>query len=102
MPEIDEQFILYSMKAMGTRDNRGKKAQNTGLRDELAAFYEAEFKDLITHDKFDLKNISFLLPYLATQMHTAIHNNLKEHFITRLYRFINKTVTPYEQEAGKD
>ena len=101
IPEIDEQFILYSMKAMGTRDNRGKKAQNTGLQDELASFYEAEFKDLITHNKFDLKNMSFLLPYLATQIHTAIHNNLKEHFITRLYRFINKTVSPYEQDFDK-
>lgn len=51
-----EQFILYSMKAIGTRDNRGKKAQSTGLQDELGSFYKAEFKDLITNDKFDLKN----------------------------------------------
>jgi hypothetical protein len=29
LPDIDEQFILYAMKAMGTRDNRGKKAENT-------------------------------------------------------------------------
>ena len=102
IPEIDDQFILYSMKAMGTRDNRGKKAENMGLQKELAIFYEAEFKSLIMHDKFDLKNMSFLLPYLATQIHTAIHNNLKEHFVTRLYRFINNTVTPYEQDLSKE
>ena len=46
--------------------------------------------------------MSFLLPYLATQIHTAIHNNLKEHFVTRLYRFINKTATPYEQDLNKE
>ena len=102
LPEIDEQFILYSMKAMGVRDNRGKKAENSGLQEELSSFYESEFKTLITHDKFDLKNMSFLLPYLATQIHTAIHNNLKEHFVTRLYRFINKTATSYEQDLNKE
>lgn len=102
IPEIDEPFILYAMKAMGTRDNRGKKAENTGLQEEFSRFYEAEFKQLITHDKFDLKNMSFLLPYLATQIHTAIHNNLKEHYVTRLYRFINKTVAPYEQDLTKE
>jgi hypothetical protein len=102
LPELDEQFILYAMKAMGTRDNRGKKAENEGLQERLATFYEHEFKALITHNKFDLKNMSFLLPYLATQVYTAIHNNLKEHFITRLYRFINKTVMPYEQDLSKE
>jgi len=102
IPEIDEGFILYVMKALGTRDNRGKKAANTGLQEELTSFYETEFKQLITHDKFDLKNMSFLLPYLATQIHTAIHNNLKEHFVTRLYRFINKTATSYEQYLNKE
>ena len=55
LPEIDEQFILYSMKAMGVRDNRGKKAENSGLQEELSSFYESEFKTLITHDKFDLR-----------------------------------------------
>lgn len=100
--EIDEQFILYAMKAMGTRDNRGKKADNTELQEQLSSFYELEFKTLITHNKFDLKNMSFLFPYLATQIHTAIHNNLKEHFVTRLYRFINKTATPYEQDLNKE
>ena len=65
-------------------------------------FFEQEFNALITHNKFDLKNMSFILPYLATQVHTAIHNNLKEHFITRLYRFINTTVTSYEQDLSKE
>ena len=104
IPEIDEKFILYAMKAMGTRDNRGKKAENVLLQEELKSFYESEFKhcQLITHDKFDLKRLSHILPYLATQIHTAIHNNLKEHFITRLYRFINKTATAYEQDLNKD
>jgi len=34
-------------------------------------------------------------------MHTAIHNNLKEHFVTRLLRFINKTTQVYDEDLDK-
>ena len=50
----------------------------------------------------DLRNLTFNIPYLATQMHTAIHNNLKEHFIKRLLRFINLTTPTYESGLTKD
>ena len=35
-------------------------------------------------------------------MHTAIHNNLREHFIKRLLRFVNLTVTECEMELSKE
>ena len=102
LPQLDEKFILYCLKATGERDNRGRKAQNESLQAELDAFYKDEFKPLLAHeDKFDLCCYSKLLPYLATQMHTAIHNNLKEHFVTRLLRFINKTAEMYEEDLDK-
>ena len=75
MPRFDEKFILYCLKAMGKRDNRGWKAQNESTQTELDAFYISEFKPLLVHDdKFELHNYMFLLPYLATQLNTAIHN----------------------------
>ena len=102
LPQLDEKFILYCLKAMGKRDNRGRKAQNESMQTELDTFYISEFKPLLAHDdKFELRNYTFLLPYLATQMHTAIHNNLKEHFVTRLLRFINKTARVHEQDLDK-
>ena len=92
IPEITERFVLYCIKTTGVRDNRGKKAENQELHRELNDFYEKEFKPLLTHNKHDLRNMTYLLPYLATQMVTAINNNLKEHFIKRLIRFVNSTV----------
>ena len=75
LPQLDEKFILYCLKAMGKRDNRGRKAQNESTQAELDAFYISEFKPLLAHDdKFELRNYTFLLPYLATQLNTAIHN----------------------------
>ena len=59
---------------MGKRDNRRWKAQNESMQTELDDFYISEFKPLLVHDdKFELRNHMFLLPYLATQLNTAIH-----------------------------
>ena len=62
LPQIDEKFILYCLKVVGKRDNRGRKAQNETMQTELDAFYISEFKPLLAHDdKFELRNYSFLL-----------------------------------------
>ena len=53
---------------------------------------------LITKNKF--KEQYFLLPYLATQIHTSLSINIQEHFIQHFLRFINKTtnnITEYNK-----
>ena len=100
LPILDQRFIVYCIKTVGKRDSRGKKAVNTDLQQELQHFYEEHFVSVLDHkDKHDLCNLTYNIPYLATQMHTAIHNNMKEHFVTRLLRFINLTATEYENQS---
>ena len=91
LPTIDETFIIYCIKTLGTRDARGVKCKNTVLAEELKRFYEAEYQPLLNHEKTNLKNMPHMLPYIATQIHTAFHNNIQEHFVQHLLRFINKT-----------
>jgi len=91
LPTIDETFILYCVKTLGSRDNRGKKGKDTELLEILEQFYKTEYQPLLNHEKTNLKNTTFLLPYLATQIHTSLHNNFQEHFIQHFLRFINKT-----------
>jgi len=91
LPMIDETFILYCIKSLGKRDNRGKKGKDTELLETLEKFYKTEYQPLLNHVKTNLKNTTFLLPYLATQIHTSLHNNFQEHFIQHFLRFINKT-----------
>ena len=91
LPIINEKFILYSIKTQGIRDNRGKKAKDTYLLDELEDFYNKEFQPLIQKEKYNLKNLSFLLPYLAIQINTCLETNIKEHYLQHLLRFINIT-----------
>ena len=50
--------------------------------------------------KTNLKNTTFLLPYLATQIHTSLSNNIQEHFIQHFLRFINKTTTNITEDKS--
>ena len=100
LPEIDDMFIMYCLKTLGTRDNRGKKGKDTELLETLSSFYEEEYQPLLNHSKINLKNTTFLLPYLATQINTCISNNLQEHFIQHFLRFINKTTTEITEEKA--
>jgi hypothetical protein len=91
LPHINETFILYCIKTLGIRDNRGKKGADTKLLEILEQFYETEYQPLLKHKKTNLKNTTFMLPYLATQIHISLSNNAQEHFIQHFLRFINKT-----------
>ena len=98
LPKIDETFILYCIKTLSIRDNRGKKGKDTELLEELDAFYKNEYQPLLNHEKTNLKNTTNLTPYLATQIHTSLHNNFQEHFIQHFLRFINKTTNEITQD----
>ena len=100
LPMIDETFILYCIKSLGSRDNRGKKGKDTELLEMLDIFYKTEYQPLLNHEKTNLKNTTFLLPYLATQIHTSLHNNFQEHFIQHFLRFINKTANEITEDKA--
>ena len=100
LPMIDETFILYCIKSLGSRDNRGKKGKDTELLEVLDTFYKSEYQTLLNHEKTNLKNTTFLLPYLATQIHTSLHNNFQEHFIQHFLRFINKTTNEITEDKA--
>ena len=98
LPELNDTFISYCIKTLGTRDNRGKKCKDTELLDTLEKFYKTEYQPLLDHEKTNLKNTTFLLPYLATQIHTSLSNNIQEHFIQHFLRFINKTTNDITED----
>jgi hypothetical protein len=100
LPELNETFILYCIKSLGLRDNRGKKGKDTELLETLEHFYKTEYQPLLNHKKTNLKNTTFLLPYLATQIHNSLHNNFQEHFIQHFLRFINKTTNEITEEKA--
>ena len=99
-PEINDTFILYCMKTLGERDNRGKQAKDETLLKQLEVFYTNEYQPLVNHTKVSLKNKTYILPYLATHIHTAFSNNITERFTTHLLRFINATTTNITEDKA--
>ena len=89
IPTLNKDTILYFVRACGIRDNRGSKSKNETLLKELDDFYKNIYEPLINKPKYDLKNKSYLTPYIAIQIQTAFHNNLQEHYLTRIRRFMN-------------
>ena len=45
-PEIDRTTILYFMRVLSIKDNRGVKPVNINFQNKLDEFYELEFKNL--------------------------------------------------------
>jgi hypothetical protein len=97
-PEINDTFILYCMKTLGERDNRGKQAINIDLLSTLEKFYITEYQPLVNHEKISLKNKTYILPYLVIHIHTAFSNNITERFTTHFLRFINQTTTSITED----
>jgi len=89
IPILDEDFISYVIKALGTCNNGGRALKNKDLTDKLNNFYIKEFQPIFNHQKFNLNKLSYTLPYICRTMETCIRTNLKEHFAKRLARFIN-------------
>jgi hypothetical protein len=100
LPEINEKFILYCIKTLGVRSNQGAKSKDIELLEILQSFYDKEYQPLLNHEKTQLKNTTFLLPYLATQLHTSLSNNTQERFIQHFLRFINKTTANITEDKA--
>lgn len=89
IPTLDDTFIKYCITSLGTRDNRGKKITVTPLLLEIQAFYSTDFQPINNHQKYQLNNLSYTLPYVCSSIEVSIKNNIKEHFIKRLSKFIS-------------
>jgi len=93
LPEINSQFILYCLRTLGTRAPQGKKSADGDLQQKLQHFYQEQFQPLLgDRPPFSLRNKSYLIPYLAQKIETGFHNNLRNHFLTRFRRYLNRTL----------
>lgn len=90
IPELTEEFIRYCICAQGVKKTgAGRPFGKTDILDELVKFYEDEFSPLINNQPFDLKYKGQLINYIATTIRTSLDNNIKEHWLTRVRRFMN-------------
>ena len=110
LPKLNADEIIRFINVLGNkskpRGNKTKSETKTKI-DELNNFYENHYKPLFNNKtKFDLKNKTQIILYLAKQMEKEYKNNISIHFITRIRRFMNITdplpIIPSDTQLEKD
>ena len=110
-PTLDKEFICDIFKVITKR-----KCNSGGYRDDnmpeqlktLTTFYEEHYsKTIIKDETLYYDKLSYILAYEAIDMITNINNNIQEHFIDHLNKYVNivfdvKTQRDEITKANKD
>jgi hypothetical protein len=90
IPEIDTKYVSYCLKIVSGSKLRECKFSDKDLFENISTFYNEEFKELVgNRESINLNNKTTLIDYSVTEIVTALNNNIKEHYITRVRRFLN-------------
>ena len=82
IPKITEETIKMAFKSVCLKSS-GPKPKNDNLK------LLVEFTNLHSFDLENGKQLSQILSYYATTMITSIENNIKNHFMDYINRFVN-------------
>ena len=95
LPLIDINFIKNIIKTITKRqDTRGKPPgdETKILLEKLEMFYESDYKQcVIDEDVIDNTKMNFIMAYEAIDTVKNIENNISEHFIDYVNKFVNIT-----------
>jgi len=91
LPTIDENFINATMKTLCKESSQGRppSKKTKELKDKLKLFYDEHFKELMTDNDLDYLHMNTILDYISTDILTMYENNIKQHYIEYLERFVN-------------
>jgi hypothetical protein len=90
-PTINEEFVEDIFRAIGTKDTRGRKVNESRIPqiEKLERFYKNEFQPIHGHQKHSLINLPHAYAYVSTSIVTSIKTNIKTHFCKHLAKLIN-------------
>ena len=102
-PVIDKEFICDVFKVLTIRKcNSGGYTENnmpTQLKG-LTTFYKTHYANTISNNEtIYYDKLSYVLPYEAIDMVTNINNNIQEHFIDHLNKYVNIVFSIKEKSA---
>jgi hypothetical protein len=79
------------MRTLVLKGSGGREGKDLNLMETLDEFYINEYRPTTNHIKTSAIGMDQVFKYMATQIHTAYANNIQQHFIQHIRRFINKT-----------
>ena len=91
LPEVDKVFINSCMKILCSESASGRppKKEVKDIKDNLTKFYKSDYKPLIQKDDLDYTHLNTVLDYLTIDILTMYENNIKQHYIEYIERYVN-------------
>lgn len=93
LPVIDGEFVNTCMKVMCKENNGGRPPKKTiaKLKKRLTTFYNKQYKPLLSpnHKTLDYTHMNTILDYLTIDILTMYENNIKQHYIEYVERYVN-------------
>lgn len=99
LPEIDKIFINSCMKILCYENASGRppKKEVKELKDTLTTFYNEQYKPLIQNETLDYIHLNTVLDYLTIDILTMYENNIKQHYVEYVERYVNVSYKKKEQ-----
>ncbi len=91
LPIVDKEFINSCMKILCNEKTTGRppKKEIKELKDTLKSFYNEHYKSLCEDEELDYTHMNTILDYLTIDILTMYENNIKQHYIEYVERYIN-------------
>ena len=90
LPVINKQFVTSIMKTVCVEPSAGRKPspKTQEIKDDLKNFYDLYYIH-IQGEEFSYLHMNTILDYLAVDIVTMYENNIKQHFIDYIERYVN-------------
>ena len=90
LPIIDKQFVTSVMKTICVVPDVGRPCSISTqiIKDDLKIFYDLYYKYL-QGEKLSYLNMNTILDYLAVDIITMYENNIKQHYIEYIEKYVN-------------
>jgi len=90
LPTIDRQFVTSVMKVLCEEPTSGRppNEETKRIKENLKAFYEVHYKPHVV-GQLNYRHMNTVLDYLAIDVITMYENNIKQHFVEYVERFVN-------------
>ena len=91
LPIIDKLFVTSVMKIMCVVQTRGRppKKETKELKKQLSDFYNTHYKYLRVDNAISYLHMNTILDYMAIEVITMYENNIKQHFVEYVERYVN-------------
>ena len=91
LPKIDKEFVNSCMKIICKEKSSGRppKKEIKELKEKLTTFYDTHYKPLCQNEELDYTHMNTILDYLTIDILTMYENNIKQHYIEYIERYVN-------------